>query len=164
FTSDIADGMIWAAGGTVDGMPVNENPAEVLNMSLGSVNPSACPAIYQDAIDQVNALGSIIVVAAGNDNAVANTYTMASCDGVIGVGATRVTGGKASYSNYGAGVDLSAPGGGGSVDGVPNGYIWQVINGGDEGPEPDNWLLGGKGGTSMSSPHVAAAAAMVQSV
>ena len=163
FGSDIADGMLWAAGASVDGMPVNENPAEVLNMSLGSVNPAACPALYQDAIDEVNSLGSIIVVAAGNDNANAGSYTMASCSGVISVGATGITGAKTGYSNHGARVDLSAPGGGGAVDGNPNGYIWQAVNGGEQGPT-DEWFLGGMVGTSMASPHVAAAAALVQSV
>ena len=164
FTSDIIDGMVWAAGGTVDGLPANENPAEVLNMSLGSVGPSACSAAYQDAIDQINGLGSIIVVAAGNSNANAGDYTMSSCNGVISVGATRINGGKAGYSSWGDKVDLSAPGGGGSVDGSPNGYIWQVVNGGVQGPVEGDWWLGGMSGTSMASPHVAAAAALVQSV
>lgn len=164
FTSDIVDGMVWAAGGTVDGLPANENPAEVLNMSLGSVGPSACSAAYQDAIDQINGLGSIIVVAAGNSNANAGDYTMSSCEGVISVGATGISGGKAGYSSWGDRVDLSAPGGGGSVDGSPNGYIWQVVNGGTQGPVEGDWWLGGMSGTSMASPHVAAAAALVQSV
>ncbi|MGY0560258.1 S8 family peptidase [Luteimonas sp. A277] len=164
FGSDISDAMVWAAGGSVPGLPDNENPAEVLNMSLGSAGPAACPAYYQDAIDEVNARGSIIVVAAGNDNANAGSYTMASCEGVISIGATGIAGNKAGYSNYGARVDLSAPGGGGGVDGNPNGYVWQVINRGTQGPVEDDWVLGGKAGTSMSSPHVAAAAAMVQSV
>ncbi|WP_024891599.1 S8 family serine peptidase [Luteimonas huabeiensis] len=164
FSSDIADGMLWAAGIEVEGLPVNENPAEILNMSLGSSGQATCPALYQDAIDQVNAAGSIIVVAAGNSNGNAANYTMSACDDVISIGATRITGGKASYSNYGERVDLSAPGGGGGADGNPNGYVWQVTNGGEQGPEEGNWILRGMGGTSMASPHVAAAAAMVQSV
>lgn len=162
FGSDIADGIIWAAGGSVAGIPDNENPAEVINMSLGSGGPAQCSASYQAAIDQANALGSIIVVAAGNSNANAANYTMSSCNNVISVGATGITGAKAGYSNYGARVDLSAPGGGGGVDGNPNGYIWQVVNGGEQGPTAE-WFLGGMTGTSMASPHVAAAAALVQS-
>jgi len=163
FGSDIADGMLWAAGAPVEGLPVNPNPAEVLNMSLGSGGPQACPALYQDAINQVNNLGAIIVVAAGNSNADAGTYTMGACSGVIAVGATRVTGGKASYSSWGTRVDLSAPGGGGSIDGDPNGYIFQAINAGTTRPTGE-YVLGGFTGTSMASPHVAAAVAMVQSV
>jgi len=163
FGSDIADGMLWAAGAPVEGLPVNPNPAEVLNMSLGSGGPLACPALYQDAINQVNALGSIVVVAAGNWNANAGTYTMGSCEGVITVGATRVTGGKASYSSWGTQVDLSAPGGGGAVDGDPRGFVFQAINAGEERPTSE-YLLAGFTGTSMATPHVSAAVAMVQSV
>ncbi|WJI17215.1 S8 family serine peptidase [Pseudoxanthomonas winnipegensis] len=163
FGSDIADGMLWAAGLPVDGLPTNPNPAEVINMSLGSGDPDSCPQLYQDAIDQVNAAGTIIVVAAGNANANAGNYTMSSCNGVISVGATRVNGGRASYSNYGSRVDIAAPGGGGDVDGNPNGYIFQVLNAGTQGPTSE-WQIGGMAGTSMASPHVAAAVAMVQSV
>lgn len=161
FSSDIADAITWASGGEVPGLPANEHPAEVINMSLGSVNRKTCPEQYQQAIDGAVERGSIVVVAAGNDNDDAGLYTMSACDKVISVGATRITGGKASYSSYGARVDLSAPGGGGGVDGNPNGYVWQVVNGSRQGPT-GNWLLGGMAGTSMASPHVAAVAAMVQ--
>ncbi|CTP90949.1 protease [Xanthomonas translucens pv. poae] len=162
FGSDIADGMLWAAGLPVDGMPANPNPAEVINMSLGSGGPVSCPQLYQDAIDKINAAGSIVVVAAGNANADAGTYTMSSCNGVISVGATRINGGRASYSSYGTRVDIAAPGGGGDIDGNPNGYIFQVINAGSQRPTGD-WEIRGMIGTSMASPHVAAAVAMVQS-
>lgn len=163
YSSDIADGMLWAAGVQVDGLPLNPNPAEVINMSLGSSGASSCPSVYQDAINTINNLGTIIVVAAGNSNANASTYTMGSCSGVIAVGATRITGGKASYSSWGTRVDLSAPGGGGQADGDPNGYIFQAINAGTTRPTSE-YVLGGYAGTSMASPHVAAAVAMVQSV
>lgn len=163
FGSDIADGMLWAAGLPVAGLPANPNPAEVINMSLGSVGPDSCPQLYQDAIDQINAKGAIIVVAAGNANGDAGSYTMSSCKGVISVGASRINGGRASYSNYGTRVDIAAPGGGGDIDGNPGGYIFQVVNGSTTSPTGD-WVIGGKAGTSMASPHVAAAVAMVQSI
>ncbi|OAX54182.1 S8 family serine peptidase [Xanthomonas graminis] len=163
FGSDIADGMLWAAGLPVDGLPTNPNPAEVINMSIGSNGPQSCPQLYQDAIDKINAAGSIIVVAAGNANADAGAYTMSSCNGVISVGATRRNGGRTSYSSYGTRVDIAAPGGGGDIDGNANGYIFQVINGGSQRPTGE-WEIRGMAGTSMASPHVAAAVAMVQSV
>ncbi len=161
FGSDIADGIVWAAGGSVPGLPANPTPAEVINMSLGSVSPSSCPAMYQDAIDEAIGLGSIIVVAAGNDNANAGSYTMSSCNNVISVGATGINGGRTYYSNYGARVDLSAPGG--NAENSNDGWIFQVINEGTTTPTA-SWAPLGLVGTSMASPHVAAAVAMVQSV
>lgn len=160
-TSDIADGIIWAVGGEVPGMPLNANPAEVLNMSIGSSEPETCPASYQAALDFASSKGAIVVVAAGNDNAVASTYTMSACKNLISVGATGVSGARAGYSNYGAAVDLSAPGGGGGA--ADDGYIWQVTDRGTRGPI-GAFELRGMAGTSMASPHVAAAVAMVQSV
>ena len=47
FTSDIADGIIWAAGGSVAGVPNNANPADVINLSLGG--SGACDATSQAA-------------------------------------------------------------------------------------------------------------------
>jgi subtilisin family serine protease len=62
--SDILAGMRWAAGLNVPGLPMNPNPARVLNMSLGG--DGLCSAAYSDAISQVKATGAIVVVAAGN--------------------------------------------------------------------------------------------------
>lgn len=44
YTSDIADAIIWAAGGAVAGVPANPNPARVINLSLGG--RAACSATY----------------------------------------------------------------------------------------------------------------------
>ncbi len=49
YMSDIADGMIWAAGGTVSGVPANANPAQVLNLSLGG--GGSCSSTTQAAIN-----------------------------------------------------------------------------------------------------------------
>lgn len=159
--ADISDAITWASGGTVAGVPANANPAEIINMSLGG--GGACDAAYQDAINGAVSRGTLVVVAAGNETDNASKYRPSSCANVVAVGATRVTGGITYYSNYGAVVDLAAPGGGGSVDGNPNGYIWQIGTDATQGPTGGQWIYMGKGGTSMSSPHVAAVAAMVQS-
>ena len=159
--ADISDAITWASGGTVAGVPANTTPAEIINMSLGG--GGSCDAAYQDAINGAVSRGTLVVVAAGNDSGNAANYRPSSCNNVVAVGATRVTGGITYYSNYGSVVDLAAPGGGGSVDGNPNGYIWQVGSSSDTTPDGGDWVLLGKGGTSMSSPHVAAVAALVQS-
>ncbi|MGH8053046.1 MAG: S8 family serine peptidase [Stenotrophomonas sp.] len=165
FGSDISDGILWAAGGEVPGLPLNPNPAEIINMSLGSSLPAACPTSYQEAIDKANSLGAIIMVAAGNSNGVAGDHTMGSCKNVIVVGGSRYTGGKYSASNHGPRVDFAAPAGD-AADGNPNGGVWQMINRGTTRPLEGeaNWRLSGFIGTSMASPHAAAAAAMIQSV
>src|SRR5690606_21615512 len=46
YTSDIVDAVVWAAGDEVPDVPMNENPAEVINLSLGGFG--ACAAIEQD--------------------------------------------------------------------------------------------------------------------
>ena len=161
YTSDVVDAVIWAAGGDVPGVPANENPAEVINLSLGGYG--ACASIEQDAFQLATDLGSLVVVAAGNSNMDVKDFSPANCDNVLSVGAARITGGRASYSNYGAGIDLAAPGGGGGVDGNPNGYVWQASNNSDTSPELGAATYMGSAGTSMASPHVAGVAALVQS-
>jgi serine protease len=161
YLSDIADAITWASGGTVAGVPANANPAEVINMSLGG--SGSCDGTYQEAINGAISRGTTVVVAAGNETDNASKYRPASCDGVVTVGATRITGGITYYSNYGTRVDLSGPGGGGSVDGNPGGYIWQSGSDAATTPESGSYSYMGMGGTSMASPHVAAVAALVQS-
>jgi serine protease len=109
YDADIVDGIRWAAGLFVPGVPRNKFPARVINLSLGGWG--LCSAAYQTAInDAVNA-GAIVVVAAGNTSADAKDFTPANCQNVITVGATARTGNRATYSNYGPLVTISAPGG-----------------------------------------------------
>jgi len=85
YTSDIADAIIWASGGTVAGVPANANPARVINMSLGG--SGACDTTTQNAINSARSRGTVVVVAAGNSNANAAQFSPASCAGVITVAA-----------------------------------------------------------------------------
>lgn len=147
--ADVADALRWAAGLSVSDVPANANPASVINMSLGG--PVACtnaPALQQ-AINEANNAGVIIVVAAGNSNVDASTFSPAGCSGVITVGATNAAGSRASYSNYGTRIDLMAPGGEASGQ--------QVVSTLGSGQ------YGGKVGTSMAAPHVAGVLALMKS-
>jgi len=159
YTSDIIDGMTWAAGLHVDGVPENANPAKVLNLSLGGTG--ACGTAQQAAINAIVAAGATIVVAAGNSNADAANFNPASCNNVVAVAATSPTGNRASYSNYGTVVDIAAPGGDQSFENDPNGVL-STLNAGTTSPGADNYIY--YQGTSMAAPHVAGIASLVVSL
>ncbi|MFW2372534.1 MAG: S8 family peptidase [Gammaproteobacteria bacterium] len=155
YLSDIADGMIWAAGGSVAGVPDNANPAQVLNLSLGG--SGSCSITTQDAINTARNLGTTVVVAAGNENTDASNSNPANCNGVIAVAATNRNGGRAYYSNYGTVVDVAAPGGD-VTTGSANGIL-STLNSGRTTPSTDSYAF--YQGTSMATPHVAGVAALL---
>jgi len=148
--SDIADAIVWASGGTVSGIPANANPAEVINMSLGG--GGSCSTTMQNAINGAVSRGTTVVVAAGNDASNVSGSLPANCANVIAVAATTSVGAKASYSNFGTGIDVSAPGS----------SILSTLNSGTTTPGSASYAS--YNGTSMASPHVAGVVALVQSV
>ena len=156
-TSDIADGMRWSAGLPVPGVPANANPAKVLNLSLGG--SGACSATYQNAINAIVAAGSTVVISAGNSNADASGFRPANCNGVITVAATNRNGYTAYYSNYGATVEISAPGG--ETSPTSSNGVLSTLNTGTQGPVADTYTY--YQGTSMAAPHVAGVASLLYS-
>ena len=154
YLSDILDGTRWAAGLEVIGVPDNPNPADVINLSLG--RNGACSLFGQNAIDEIVAAGTTVVVAAGNSNRDAANYSPASCDNVITVAATDRKGDRAYYSNFGAVVEVSAPGG--ETIPLSNGVL-SLSNSGFTDPENDSYAF--YQGTSMASPHVAGVVALL---
>lgn len=155
YTSDIADAIRWAAGGTVSGLSANAYPAKVLNLSLGG--SGSCDSTTQSAINDARSRGAVVVVAAGNSNANAANYSPASCAGVITVAATGRTGSRAYYSNYGSVVDLAGPGG--DMSGSSANGVYSTLNTGTSSPGSDTYAY--YQGTSMAAPHVAAVAALM---
>jgi serine protease len=157
--SDILDGMTWAAGLPVPGVPANPNPAKVINMSLGG--KGTCSAQYQSLINAVLDAGVFIAVSAGNDNANADAYVPASCGGLSTVAATDYFGARASYSNFSVNMDISAPGGDFSRYGV-HGAISSTWNLGKTVAGAPGYVSAD--GTSVSAPHVAGVAALMLAV
>ena len=136
--ADIAEAIRFAA----------DNNADVINMSLGGGGENK---LMKEAIDYAYDKGVVIIAAAGNENRNAASYP-ARYPKVISVSALDSAGKKAPYSNYGAGVDISAPGG--SETGK---IIQETINARNGKSE----FLGFQG-TSMAAPHVAGVAALIK--
>jgi subtilisin family serine protease len=156
-TSDIADGIRWAAGLSVSGVPNNTNPAKVLSLSLGG--SGSCSATMQNAIDAITAAGTVMVVAAGNNNTDASGFQPANCNSVITVAATDRNGNRASYSNYGATVEISAPGG--DTSSANSNGVLSTLNTGTQGPVADTYVY--YQGTSMATPHVSGVVSLMYS-
>lgn len=153
---DIADGIKWAAGLPIANTPANTHPAKVINMSLGG-DSAYCPAFYQQAIDAAVAAGSIVVVAAGNESMDAAGSTPANCNNVITVGASGEAAGQSWFSNFGAVVDVTAPGGD-DTQGQGR-MILSAVDRGQLTPVGPGYAY--MEGTSQATPHVAGVVAMM---
>lgn len=123
--------------------------AQVINMSLGGAGE--CSPIDQIVYDYAREQGVLVVVAAGNSGEEQNpVITPASCNFTTGVGAIDQKGLKAPFSSYGDFVDIAAPG----VE------IWSTLPPLRSLDSP-HLGYGPASGTSMASPFVAAAAALL---
>ncbi len=136
-TADVADGIRWAA----------EHGAQVINLSLGGPRNSR---VLQKAIDFAVGHGAVVVAAAGNTGG--RVQFPGASDGVIGVSATDADDKLAKFSSRGDGVDIAAPG--------VNVTQQTICNKGREKCQD----FKSYNGTSMASPHVAGAAALVVSL
>ncbi|MDR3444245.1 MULTISPECIES: S8 family serine peptidase [unclassified Dyella] len=165
-TSDIADAITWASGGSVPNMPANPSPAQVISMSLGG--PGTCEATdaFGSAIAGAISRGVTVVVAAGNNTDNTANYSPSSCPGVITVSSVGITGKRAFYSNYGSYVSIAGPGGGIYANDDPTqtttpdaGFVWSTLN--DGTTAPGNPIYGEMAGTSQATPHVAGVVALM---
>ncbi len=99
-TSDIIDGMLWSVGETVAGIPLNPNPAKVVNLSFaGGLSSLGCrDNAIVDAIAKVREKGALFVTAAGNGGGALESP--ASCNGSVAAGTVNSAGLKTAYSAY----------------------------------------------------------------
>ncbi len=132
YMSDVASGVIYAA----------DHGARVINLSLGGTAPA--PALEQ-ALKYANSKGAVVVAAAGNgaESGNAPIYPAAYPE-AIAVAAVDSTLHRADFSQYGSYVDLAAPGVNILSDWASSDSAYAYAS-----------------GTSMASPFVAAAAALV---
>jgi serine protease len=165
-SKDLAAAINWAAGVKVDGVPLNPTPAKVINMSLGTDTPQRCDAGTQAAVDAVKAMGVTMVTAAGNTGVEAFWSYPGNCFGTINVGATGFSGDRAWYSNYGLGVDISAPGGDSRNSiGSPEGTFGRIYSTSNDGrTSVGNPTYSYQEGTSMAAPILAGVIALMYSV
>ncbi|MCK4653896.1 MAG: S8 family peptidase [Candidatus Cloacimonetes bacterium] len=136
FGFGLYDGIIYCA----------ENGADIISNSWGGTYYSQS---YEEVIEYAMGLGSIVIAAAHNYNNEVFIYP-ACYPGVFSVASVASNDIKAFYSNYGASVDISAPGGDMAVDGG----IWSTVPQG-------NYQTGF--GTSMATPMVAGLLALIKS-
>ncbi|MEQ6342998.1 MAG: S8 family serine peptidase [Gammaproteobacteria bacterium] len=158
---DILQAVRYAAGLINDSGKVPDQRADIINLSLGG---SGYSQAEQDVYTKARAQGVIVVAAAGNE-ASSTAFYPASYTGVISVSAVDTAKGLAYYSNYGANIDVAAPGGDSrkdiNGDGFPDGIL---STRGDDTGGTVQYTYSFLQGTSMATPHVAGVIALMKAV
>ena len=148
YASLTAEGIRWAA----------DNGAQVINMSLGGDGYSS---VQEAACDYAYAAGVVVVASSGNGYYTNFVSYPAANEAVIAVGATDFNRDIAPYSNQGAAIELSAPGGDTDSDHNGDGYPDGVLQEAFLTPYNLGWGYYFLQGTSMAAPHVSGVAALL---
>ncbi len=154
----IAEGITWAV----------DHGADVINLSLGGP-PGQSSEIEHDAIIYAHNKGVVIVASAGNSFIGILSYP-AAFEECIAVAATNYNDTRAVYSQYGTGLDISAPGGATyedkNGDGYPDGVLqctYKRVYNAQTGvvAKVNEFAYHFFQGTSMAAPHVSGLAALL---
>ncbi len=151
----------WASGLPVAGAPANENPADIINMSLGLQGRH--PVLDEAAADAWNS-GVLLVAAAGNySNGV---LSPASHPNVLAVGSVDQDRQRSEFSNYGPELDVMAPGGYGTGGEAEHACalsgsttVLSTVPGRQDDPPEQQYAC--FAGTSMAAPFVSGVAALL---
>lgn len=134
-SADVANGVIWAA----------DNGAQVISMSLGSRSDAQVKA---EAIQYALSKDAVVVAAMGNSGNEDKSFPAAT-PGVIAVGATDIADKRASFSQYGSWISVSAPG-------------VNILSTFPTSGTSSRKDYGSISGTSMATPAVAGAVALIR--
>ena len=151
----LAQAIRWAAGDSVSGVPTNSNPADIINLSLGTTADSQT---IQNAVNEAQSRGALLIAAAGNDGGdilYPAKYTLGSSQWARSTVIFSVP----AFSNAGSALDVVAAGGDGflassSCDGRAKEAVLSTI--------PNN-SYGTLVGTSQAAPLVSGVAALIWS-
>ena len=150
----LAQAIRWAAGDDVSNMPDNNNPADIINLSLGTTADSQT---VSNAVSEAQSRGALLIAAAGNDGG--DILYPARYSGVVAVGSVNSDFQRSCFSNAGSALDLVAAGGDGFLASSScNSRAKEAVS--STIPNDDYGTLVG---TSQAAPLVAGVAALIWS-
>ena len=144
----LANALCWAA----------DNGAQILSNSWGPWGGNPSDPILEAAVSYAYGQDCVVVFAAGNDNADVKEYSPANMNLTIAVAATDNNDIKATFSNWGELIDVSAPG----VDILSLRAEGTDMYGDGEHIVDEDYYY--SSGTSMACPHVAGLVALIRSI
>lgn len=168
WSSDIIKAIYWASESddVFEGVTKISSAVDVINLSLGSTKPEICESgynLFADAVKYANEKGIVVVASLGNEGIAGETFTPATCHGIIPVAANDSFGQLTFFSNFLSEQKTVSAVGQQIVTPTINTYIYK---------EPENYnsyCQGGtitcyaeKQGTSFSAPIVSGLVALVK--
>lgn len=166
---DVADAIYWASGNDIPGVPSISSPVDVINLSLTS-NSLGClvDSYIYEAINYARSKNVVIVAAAGNNFLDVETFSPATCAGVLTVSANNARGEILSLSNHGKKIDVTFQGEEIHTASIKNsfyhGFEWAsnlcLQQDGTQGNSEQCYFKAS--GTSLAAPLASATAALVR--